>query len=79
MMVNSHVLITLILLSALGAVVIPFGNPKSIAEAIVVELSFIKLSVLIWRGYTKALYGCIALASGKPPSCLFVISKSFSD
>jgi hypothetical protein len=62
MMVNSHVLINLILISALGAVAIPFGNPKFIGEAIIVELSFIILSVLIWRGYTKALYGCIVLA-----------------
>jgi hypothetical protein len=62
MMVNGHVLITLILISALGAVAIPFGNPKFIGEAIIVELSFITLSVLVWRGYTKALYGCIALA-----------------
>jgi hypothetical protein len=30
--------------------------------AIIVELSFITLSVLVWRGYTKTLYPCIALA-----------------
>ena len=62
MAANSHVLITLILVSALGAVAIPFGNPKFIGEAIIVQLSFIALSVLVWRGYTKALYACIALA-----------------
>ncbi|MFL6326318.1 MAG: hypothetical protein ACJ72X_05555 [Nitrososphaeraceae archaeon] len=62
MTANSHVLITLILISALGVVAIPFGNPKFIGEAIIVELSFLALSVLVWQGYTKALYGCIALA-----------------
>src|ERR1041385_2445085 len=62
MMVNGHVLITLILISALGVVAIPFGNPKFIGEAIIVELSFIMLSVLVWRGYTKVFYACIALA-----------------
>src|SRR5919199_5304918 len=62
MAVNSHVLITLILVSALGVIAMPFGNPKFIGEAIIVELSFIALSVLVWRGYTKALYACIALA-----------------
>jgi hypothetical protein len=62
MVKNNHVLITLILISALGVVAIPFGNPKFIGEAIIVELSFITLSVLVWRGHTKALYGCIALA-----------------
>jgi hypothetical protein len=50
------------LYSKLKAVAIPFGNPKFIGEAIIVELSFITLSVLVWRGYTKALYACIALA-----------------
>jgi hypothetical protein len=53
---------TLILISALGVIAIPFGNPKFIGEAIIVELSFVTLSVLVWRGYTKALYACIALA-----------------
>jgi hypothetical protein len=62
-MVSGHVLITLILISALGVIAIPFGNPKFIPEAIIIELSFITLSILIWRGYTKALYACIALAS----------------
>jgi hypothetical protein len=62
MTANSHVLITLILISALGVVAIPFGNPKFIGEAIIVELSFIMLSVLVWRGYTKVLYACIVLA-----------------
>ena len=62
MVVERHVLITLILISVLGVIAIPFGSPKFIGEAIVIELSFITLSVLIWKGYTKALYACIALA-----------------
>jgi hypothetical protein len=63
MLISRHVLITLILISGLGIISIPFGNPKFIPEAIIIELSFITLSILIWRGYTKALYACIALAS----------------
>jgi hypothetical protein len=62
MVVARQVLITLILISALGVIAIPFGSPKFIGEAIVIELSFITISVLIWKGYTKALYACIALA-----------------
>ena len=62
MVVDRHVLITLISISALGVIAIPFGSPKFIGEAIVIELSFITISVLIWKGYTKALYACIALA-----------------
>ena len=61
-MLSRHVLIILILISVLGVIAIPFGNPKFIPEAIIIELSFITLSILIWRGYTKALYACIALA-----------------
>ena len=63
MLISRHVLITLILISGLGIIAIPIGNPKFIREAIIIELSFITLSILIWRGYTKALYACIALAS----------------
>ena len=48
MMVNNRVLITIILISGLGVVAIPFGNPKFIGEAIIVEISFIILSELIW-------------------------------
>ena len=62
MVVARHVLLTLILIFVLGVIAIPFGSPKFIGEAIVIELSFITLSVLIWKGYTKALYACIALA-----------------
>src|SRR5215469_13125404 len=63
MLIGRHVLITLILISGLGVISIPFGNPKFIPEAIIIELSFITLSILIWRGYRKALYACIGLAS----------------
>jgi hypothetical protein len=62
MLVTRHVLLTLILIYALGVIAIPFGSPKFIGEAIIIELSFITLSLLVWRGYTKALYACIALA-----------------
>ena len=62
MIINRDVLITLILISALGVIAIPFGNPKFIEGAIALELSFVALSILIWKGYTKPLYACIALA-----------------
>jgi len=62
MLINCQVLITLILISLLGVITFPFGNPRFIGEAIFIELSFITLSILIWRGYTIALYACIALA-----------------
>lgn len=62
MISDRGVLITLVLICALGVIAIPFGNPKFINEAIALESTFIVLAALIWRGYTKALYACIALS-----------------
>ena len=62
---DSHICATLIILvfiTILGLIAIPFGNPKFIDRAIILELSFATLSVLIWKGYSKALYACIPIA-----------------
>ncbi len=56
-------LIVLVSIAATGLIAIPFGNPKFIDRAIILELTFIALSVLIWNGYDKALYACIPLAT----------------
>ena len=55
-------LIILISITVLGIVAIPFGNPEFIDRAIILELSFAALTVLIWKGYSKALYACIPIA-----------------
>jgi hypothetical protein len=55
-------LVTLVSITVLGLIAIPFGNPKFIDRAIILEISFATLSVLIWKGYSKALYACIPLA-----------------
>ena len=55
-------LITLVSITVLGLIAIPFGSPKFIDRAIILEISFATLSVLIWKGYSKALYACIPLA-----------------
>jgi hypothetical protein len=54
--------IILVSITALGIIAIPFGNPKFIDRAIILELSFATLSALIWKGYSKALYACIPIA-----------------
>jgi hypothetical protein len=62
----SHIRATLIILvfiTVLGLIAIPFGNPKFIDRAIILELSFAILSVLIWKGYNKVLYACIPIAA----------------
>ena len=56
-------LIVLVSIAVIGLIAIPFGNPKFIDRAIVLELTIIALSVLLWRGYHKALYVCIPLAT----------------
>ena len=55
-------LIILVSITALGIIAMPFGNPKFIDRAIILELSFATLSALIWKGYGKALYACIPIA-----------------
>ena len=55
-------LITLISITVLGLIAIPFGSPKFIDRAIILEISFATLSILIWKGYNKALYACIPIA-----------------
>jgi hypothetical protein len=47
---------------ATGLIAIPFGNPNFIDRAIILELSFVTLFVLILKGYSKALYACIPIA-----------------
>lgn len=72
MISDRDVLITLVLICAIGVIAIPFGNPKFINEAIALELSFIGLAALIWRGYSKSLYARIAL------SIVVIIGNSIS-
>jgi hypothetical protein len=62
----------LVSISALGLIAIPFGNPKFIDRAIILELSFIVLSVLLLKGYSKALYACI------PLSLLVIVGNSLA-
>src|ERR687892_320082 len=56
-------LIVLVSIVSVGLIAIPFGNPKFIDRAIVLEMSFFVLFALMWKGYSKALYVCIPLAA----------------
>lgn len=56
-------LIVLVSIVVVGLIAIPFGNPKFIDRAIVLEMSFFVLFALMWKGYSKALYVCIPLAA----------------
>jgi hypothetical protein len=59
---NRLALITLMSISVVGLIAIPFGNPKFLDRAIVLELCFVSLSYLVWRGYTKPFYAFIPIA-----------------
>ena len=50
-------------ISVVGAIAIPFGDPQFVDRAIALELSFVALSILIYKGFRKALYACIPLAA----------------
>jgi hypothetical protein len=56
-------LMTIISIIVVGIIAIPFGNPKFLDRAIVLELCYASLSFLVWKGYTKPLYACILIAT----------------
>jgi hypothetical protein len=54
----SSVLISIVLIGLVG---IPFGDPRFIPIAVLLELVFTVLAILILKGYSRPLYICIAL------------------
>ena len=56
------VVIILVTISIVGAIAVPFGDPQFLDRAIALELSFITLAILTYKGFRKALYACIPLA-----------------
>ena len=61
---KNQVLIILFSIIVIGLLGIPFGNPNFIINAMILELTFIILAVLIAKGIgnNKPLYVCIFLA-----------------
>ena len=64
-LMNSEPLVFSIIFSIIlvGIVGIPFDDPRFIPVAILLELVFAGLAILVLKGYTRSLYICIALAS----------------
>lgn len=58
----SPIVAVLAVISVVGAIAIPFGDPQFMDRAIALELSFIALTVLTYKRFRKALYACIPLA-----------------
>src|SRR6185503_1456468 len=48
--------------SIVGGIAIPFGDPQFLDRAIALELLFVALTVLTWKGFRKALYACVPIA-----------------
>jgi hypothetical protein len=65
------VLLILFFIVIIGIIGIPFGDPRFVIYAILIELLYISLAALIAKGYVKALYACILL------SLLIIIGNSF--
>jgi hypothetical protein len=61
-------LISIIIIGIIG---IPFGDPRFKSYAILLELSYISLAILIAKGYRKPLYACILIA------VLIIVGNSF--
>ncbi len=49
------VVIILAAISIVGAIAIPFGDPQFLDRAIALELLFITLGILTYKGFRKAL------------------------
>jgi hypothetical protein len=60
---ESLVFSALISIVLIGLVGIPFGDPRFIPIAVLLELVFIGLAILVLKGYSRPLYICIVLAS----------------
>jgi hypothetical protein len=43
-------------------IAVPFGDLQFLDRAIALEMSFITLAILTYKGFRKALYACIPLA-----------------
>ena len=68
---NFPVLLVLVFIVIIGIIGIPFGDPRFVIYAILIELLYISLAALIAKGSTKALYACIIL------SVLIIVGNSF--
>ncbi len=70
---KSNILVIIVLVSIIitGIIGIPFGDPRFIIYAILLEISYISLAFLIARGYKKPLYVCILLA------IIIIVGNSF--
>jgi hypothetical protein len=59
---NFPVFLVLISIVVIGIIGIPYGDPRFIQYAILLELTYIALSFFIIKNYKKPLYICILLA-----------------
>ncbi len=71
-MLFNIVFIILAATSVVGAVAIPFGDPQFVDRAIALELSFVALAGLAYKGFRKALYACV------PISILVMVGNSLA-
>jgi hypothetical protein len=66
-----QVFIVLVSIIITGIIGIPFGDPRFIIYAILLELTYIFLAFFVAKGYKMSLYVCIPLA------ILIIVGNSF--
>lgn len=49
------VVVILVTISIVGAIAVPFGNPQFLDRAIALEMSFITLAILAYKGFRSTL------------------------
>jgi hypothetical protein len=64
-MLFSPVVIVLVAISIVGTTAIPFGDAQFLDRTVALELSFIMIALLTYKGFHKALYACILLLAQK--------------
>ena len=81
-MLSTPVVIVLMSISIVGAIAIPFGDPQFLDRAILLELSFIALSVIIFLDHKLAIGGIplakLALYTCIPLAVLIIVGNSLA-
>jgi hypothetical protein len=72
-MLFTPVVIVLVAKSIVGTNAIPFGDAQFLDRAVALELSFIMITVLTYKGFHKALYTCIPKAIQHISTKTFII------
>lgn len=82
MVLFTPVVLVLVVISIVGALAIPFGDPQFLDRAIALELSFITLAIVILldsrRAVKKISFGKVALYACIPLAIIVIVGNSLA-